>query len=288
MSPCPVSELLRSAKACGIDALDAHLLLAFCAHCSRTWLIAHDDATLPSDQQAHYLMLLARRAAGEPLAYLLGTKEFHGLSLEVNAQVLVPRPDTEVLVAWALDVLRTDLAAHAAPQVLDLGCGSGAIALAVKQACPRAQVTALDASPLALSVARRNAAALNLEVRFVSSHWWRALGAERFDLALSNPPYIAENDPHLAALRHEPAMALTSGPQGLDALHKIIEGAHAHLHANSWLLLEHGHNQSAAVHALLQHSSLQAVQSRPDLSGHLRCSGGRTASVGSSGVIPAA
>ena len=277
MSACSVSELLRSAKTCGVDALDAHLLLAFCANRSRTWLIAHDDATLSADQQAQFLALMARRVEGEPLAYLLGSKEFHGLSLEVNAQVLVPRPDTEVLVEWALEVLTSDLAAHAAPRVLDLGCGSGAIALAVKQACPRAQVTALDVSPQALSVAQRNADALNLQVRFLNSHWWQALGAERFDLALSNPPYIAENDPHLAALRHEPAVALTSGPQGLDALHEIIDGAHTHLHADSWLLLEHGHDQSAAVRTLLQRSNMQTVQSRPDLAGHLRCSGGRAA-----------
>ena len=279
MSSDRVGELLRGAKACGVDALDAQLLLAFCANRSRTWLIAHDDATLSADQQAQFLSLLARRASGEPLAYLLGSKEFHGLSLEVDARVLVPRPDTEVLVEWALDVLRTDLAAHAAPRVVDLGCGSGAIALAVKRACPRAQVTALDASVQALSMAQRNAVALNLEVRFISSDWWQALGAERFDLAISNPPYIAENDPHLADLRHEPAMALTSGPQGLDALHEIIDGTQAHLHADSWLLLEHGHDQSAAVQAALKRGGLLAVQSRPDLAGHLRCSGGRSQKV---------
>ncbi len=275
MGALQISELLRGARDRGVDALDAQLLVAFCADRSRTWLIAHNDTSLPSAQQAEFLELLTRREAGEPLAYLLGAKEFHGLNLHVNAHVLVPRPDTEVLVDWALEVLRTELSAHAAPRVVDLGCGSGAIALAVKNACPRAQVTALDASPEALQVARRNAAALNLEVRFLNSHWWRALGTERFDLAISNPPYIADNDPHMAALHFEPVMALTSGPDGLDALREIVKGAGAHLFENSWLLMEHGHEQSTAVQALLQQSGLCAVQSRLDLAGHERCAGGQ-------------
>ncbi len=270
-----VRDLLQAAHASGVDKLDAHLLMAFCTGRSRTWLIAHDDFALPADQQTQFTVLAARRAAGEPLAYLLGEKEFHGLSLKVNAHVLVPRPDTEVLVEWALEVLRTELSAHTAPRVIDLGCGSGAIALALKHACPRAEVTALDASPEALNVARRNAATLNLDIRFLNSHWWQALAGERFDLAVSNPPYIAAHDRHLVALRHEPAMALTSGPDGLDALREIVVGAGAHLSENSLLLLEHGHDQAAAVQALLGQSGHRELQSRHDLAGHLRCTGGR-------------
>jgi release factor glutamine methyltransferase len=270
-----VRDLLLAAHASGVDKLDAHLLMAFCTGRSRTWLIAHDDSSLSAVQQAEFVGLVARRAAGEPLAYLLGEKEFHGLNLKVNAHVLVPRPDTEVLVEWALEVLRTELSAHAAPRVIDLGCGSGAIALAVKQAWPRAHVTALDASAEALAVAKGNADALNLDVRFLLGDWWEDVGNERFDLVLSNPPYIALNDPHLAALRYEPGMALTSGPDGLDALLKIISGAGAHLQEKSWLLLEHGHDQSVKVQALLAQNGFKQAQSRPDLVGHLRCTGGR-------------
>jgi release factor glutamine methyltransferase len=270
-----ISELLQTAHARRVDKLDAHLLMALCTGRSRTWLIAHDDSLLPADQQAQFVGLVARRSAGEPLAYLLGEKEFHGLNLKVNAHVLVPRPDTEVLVAWALEVLRSEFSAHAAPRVIDLGCGSGAIALAVKNAWPQADVTAVDASPEALAVAQSNAEALGLDVRFVLSDWWLGVGLERFDLAVSNPPYIAALDPHLAALSHEPKMALTSGPDGLDALRVIISGAGTHLRENSWLILEHGHDQSAKVQTLLTQSGFKQAQSRPDLAGHLRCTGGR-------------
>jgi release factor glutamine methyltransferase len=271
-----VRDLLLAAHASGVDKLDAHLLMAFCTRRSRTWLIAHDDSLLPGDQQAEFVGLVARRASGEPLAYLLGEKEFHGLNLKVNAHVLVPRPDTEVLVAWALELLRSEFSAHAAPRVIDLGCGSGAVALAVKHAWPRAEVTAVDASADALAVAQSNADALGLDVRFLLSDWWQGVGDERFDLALSNPPYIAEEDPHLAALRHEPTMALKSGPDGLDALRVIIARAGAHLQRGSWLLLEHGHDQSVVVQAMLKQGGSAQVLSKKDLAGHTRCTGGRT------------
>ena len=270
-----VRDLLQAAHAAGVEKLDAHLLMAFCTARSRTWLIAHDDSTLPADQAAQFTGLVQRRASGEPLAYLVGEKEFHGLNLKVNAHVLVPRPDTEVLVEWALEMLRTELSGHAAPRVIDLGCGSGAIALALKKACPRAEVTAVDASVKALAVAQHNSEALGLDVRFLHSDWWQSLGGERFDLAVSNPPYIAAHDPHLAALHHEPAMALVSGSDGLEALGVIISGACAHLQEKSWLLVEHGHDQSTLVQTLLDQSGFRQSQSRPDLAGHLRCSGGR-------------
>jgi release factor glutamine methyltransferase len=270
-----VSVLLQAAHASGVDKLDAHLLMALCSGRSRTWLMAHDDSTLPADQQTQFTALAARRAAGEPLAYLLGEKEFHGLNLKVNAHVLVPRPDTEVLVEWALEVLRTELSTHAAPRVIDLGCGSGAIALAVKNAWPQADVTAVDASPDALAVAQSNADALGLDVRFVLSDWWQGVPDQKFDLAISNPPYIALHDPHLPALRHEPTMALTSGSDGLDALRAIICGAGAHLLENSWLLMEHGHEQSEQVQSLLGQRGFRQPESRRDLAGHWRCTGAR-------------
>ena len=273
MNGCPVAQALAEARACGVDSLDAQLLLAKCLARSRSWLIAHDDAPLSAVQSGQYRAWLARRAAGEPLAYLFGEKEFHGLLLQVDARVLVPRPDTETLVDWALDLLRGEHAMPATPRVIDLGTGSGAVALALKHAWPSADVSALDASEEALTVARANAQALQLDVRLLASHWWTAVPGERFHLAVSNPPYIAAQDPHLAALAHEPGMALVSGADGLDALRHIIETARAHLLPRGWLLLEHGHDQADAVQALLARHGFEQVQRRRDLAGHWRCSG---------------
>ena len=212
----------------------------------------------------------ARRAAGEPLAYLLGEKEFHGLLLHVDANVLVPRPDTEVLVDWALELL----AGMTAPRVVvDLGTGSGAIALAVKHGCPGATVLATDTSPAALDVARGNARRLALDVAFAQSSWWAALAGRTFDLILSNPPYIAAGDPHLTALRHEPALALTPGGDGLDALREIVGGAAHHMTPGTWLLLEHGYDQADAVRALLREHGFEGVATRHDLGGQPRCTG---------------
>ena len=275
MNGCPVAQALAEARACGVDSLDAQLLLAKCLTRSRSWLIAHDDAPRSAVQSGQYRAWLARRAAGEPLAYLFGEKEFHGLLLQVDARVLVPRPDTETLVDWALDLLRGEHAMPAAPRVIDLGTGSGAVALALKHAWPSADVSALDASEEALTVARANAQALQLDVRLLASHWWTAVPGERFHLAVSNPPYIAAQDPHLAALAHEPGMALVSGADGLDALRHIIETARAHLLPRGWLLLEHGHDQADAVQALLARHGFEQVQRRRDLAGHWRCSGAR-------------
>jgi release factor glutamine methyltransferase len=266
-----VAQALQAARALGVDRLDAQLLLAHHLGRSRTWLLAHDDALLTPAQADPLREHLARRAEGEPLAYLVGHKEFHGLSLHVNAHVLVPRPDTEVLVNWALELL----AAHNPhPKVIDLGTGSGAIALAIKQAHPAAQVLATDVSTDALNVARLNAQRLGLKVDFAQGEWWQAAPGQRFHLALSNPPYIAESDPHLSALTHEPQLALTSGPDGLHALRSIIEMAADHLLPGAWLLLEHGHDQAQAVCALLQQHGLQHTQTRRDLGGRARCSGG--------------
>jgi release factor glutamine methyltransferase len=270
-----IAQALTLARATGLDRLDAQLLLGHVLGRPRTWLIAHDEDPLGEAEAAAYGNLCRRRADGEPLAYLVGEREFHGLALQVDAAVLVPRPETEVLVDWALELLAGELAANPAPQVVDLGTGSGAIALAVKHRHPAAVLTATDLSEPALAVARRNAERLALDVDFHDGAWWAPLPGRRFDLALSNPPYIAGGDPHLAALRHEPTLALTPGGDGLDSIRAIVAGAGAHLRAGGWLLIEHGWDQPEAVAALLQTHGFEAVATRGDLAGHGRCTGGR-------------
>ena len=265
-----VAQALLEAHALGVDRLDTLMLLADILARSRTWLLAHDDAELSAEQAIHLRARLARRASGEPLAYLLGEKEFHGLMLKVDSNVLVPRPDTEVLVDWALALL----AGMERPIVADLGTGSGAIALAVKHARPLATVAATDVSAAALGVARANAQRLALDIEFIEGSWWRAVPQRRFQLVLSNPPYIAGGDVHLAALTHEPALALTPGGDGLGALRSIVAGAAAHLEPGGWLLLEHGFDQADAVQALLREHGFGSVQTRRDIAGLPRCSGG--------------
>ena len=270
-----VAGALAHARQLGLAQLDAQQLLAWLLARSRAWLLAHDDDTLLPDQAARYAELCARRAAGEPFAYLVGEREFHGLTLHVTPAVLVPRPDTETLVDWALELLEKDLGAHPAPQVLDLGTGSGAIALAVKHHCPRAQVQALDASEPALAIARSNAVRLELDVAFSLGDWWAGLAGQRWHLALSNPPYIAEDDEHLPDLRHEPLQALTPGGNGLGAIERLIEAAPQHLEPGGWLLLEHGHDQGAAVRDRLQARGFVNVATKLDIEARERSSGGR-------------
>ena len=270
--PATIASLLARAREQGLDRLDAQLLVAHALQRPRAWLIAHDTDVLTAQDAARALQLLARRAAGEPVAYLLGEKEFHGLMLRVTPDVLIPRPDTETLVEWALDCLRS-LPPGAA--VADLGTGSGAIALAIKQARPDAVVCAVDASPAALAVARDNGSRLALDVEWLAGSWWTPLAGRRFDLIASNPPYIAEGDAHLSALAHEPLQALTAGPDGLADLRQLIAGATAHLRPGGWLLLEHGWDQAEAVRALLQAAGWADVATRHDLAGQPRCTGGR-------------
>lgn len=271
-----IRQAWAQAQALGIERLDAQRLLQHLLQQGRAWLLAHDDAVLSDTQSTAWSELLARRAAGEPLAYLTGEREFHGLPLRVNPAVLVPRPDTETLVDWALDLLAGPLAAHAAPQLADLGTGSGAIALAVKNGCPRAELRASDASADALAVARENGQRLGLPITWLQGSWWQPYGAPALNLALSNPPYIDGGDPHLPALRHEPLSALVPpGGDGLASLAAIIQGANAHLAPQAWLLLEHGFDQADAVAALLQAAGFVDVQHRLDLGGHRRCTGGR-------------
>lgn len=284
--PGTVSQALTAATAFGIDRLDAQLLtlhaLGRPLH-DRAWLLAHDTDAFPPAAWPALAALLARRHGGEPVAYLVGQKEFHGLTLQVDARVLVPRPDTETLVDWALELLDGQLA----PTVLDLGTGSGAIALALQHARPDAQVDAVDASADALAVASANAERLKLPVRFSQTDWLAGAASLRpagYALIASNPPYIATDDHHLAALRHEPLSALAAGADGLDDIRRIVRDAPAHLATGdgdgennsqgAWLLLEHGHNQADAVRALLTARGFADVQSRNDLAGIARCSGG--------------
>ncbi len=264
-----ISHALQQARAQGVARLDAQLLLAHLLQRDRSWLLAHDDAVLAEDQANAWQTLLARRAAGEPLAYLVGQREFRGLMLQVSAAVLVPRPETELLVDWALELLPQ----APLPQAIDLGTGSGAVALALKAAAPQLAVTATDLSAAALAVARANAARHGLDITWLEGDWWAAAIGRRFGLALSNPPYIAAGDPHLAALRHEPQAALTPGGDGLDALRALVEGAPGHLLPGAWLLLEHGHDQQAAVQALLRAAGFGPPETRTDLAGLPRCTG---------------
>ena len=266
-----VGQALHSAIAQGVVRLEAQLLLLHVMGRNadeRAWLLAHDDEVLSATAQQVWQDALARLLGGEPLPYITGWAAFYGLNIKVDARVLCPRADTETLVDWALALLPPE--AH----VIDLGTGSGAIALALKHQRPDVQMHAGDLSDFAIAVAQANAQRLGLELAFSQGSWLQGL-TETFDAIVSNPPYIADADPHLIALRHEPLQALTSGPDGLDDLRAIITQAPAFLNPGGWLLLEHGHDQAAAVRQLLLTEGFVDVQSRRDLAGIERCSGGR-------------
>lgn len=270
-----IAQTFSSLQRQGLDRLDAQQLLLHAlgrnAH-DRAWLLAHDSDPIETVARQRLDALVQRRQQGEPLAYLTGHQEFYGLDLRVDARVLVPRPDTETLVDWALSLL--PLEPGPGISLLDLGTGSGAVALALKATRPDLQVSAIDASVDALEVARTNAQRLGLDVTLRQSCWLAQVSGS-FHLLVSNPPYIAAQDRHLAALRHEPLQALTSGTDGLDDIRHIVSQAPAHLHAGGWLLLEHGYEQAQAVRALLRAAGFKHVQSRRDLSGIERCSGGQ-------------
>ncbi|GAB5605398.1 peptide chain release factor N(5)-glutamine methyltransferase [Sideroxyarcus sp. TK5] len=240
---------------------------------NRAYLLAHPERVLTEQELSRYRSLLQRRLQGEPLAYILGEREFFGLGLRVTPATLIPRPDTELLVELALQLMP-----EAGGRVLDLGTGSGAIALAIAHARPDARVTAVDAAEAALSVAQGNAVRLGIRnASFVPSDWFSALAEQHFDLIVSNPPYIAENDSHLSQgdLRFEPRTALSSGPDGLDDIRRIIGEAGAHLAADGWLLLEHGYDQAAQVRVLLQRAGFGNISSAKDLAGIERVTGGQ-------------
>lgn len=272
-NPATVAQCLHQAQTLGLARVDAQILLLHSLQRplhDRAWLLAHDSDALSSAQETAWQNALQRRLQGEPVAYITGRKDFFGLTLNVDARVLDPRPDTEILVEWALELLPT--APKHILRVLDLGTGSGAVALALQHQRPAAQVTAVDASADALAVAHTNTQRLNLPVQCVLSHWMDAVPGP-FELIVSNPPYVAEGDPHLAALAHEPLSALTSGTDGLDDIRQIIAQAPSRLAPGGWLLLEHGWDQAAPVQALLREAGFIQVQSRRDLSGIERCTG---------------
>jgi release factor glutamine methyltransferase len=272
-----IHQMLQSAIALGLARLDSQMLLLHaCGQdpLNRAWLLAYAQDTPTPAQTALAEQYFQRRLNSEPVAYITGFKEFYGLRLAVDKRVLDPRDDTETLVDWALELLPPNQSA----QVLDLGTGSGAIALAIKSQRPLAQVTATDASQDALAVASGNADKLGLQVNFILSsaaqpNWFASLGDQRFHFILSNPPYIAEGDVHLPALNHEPALALTSGEDGLDAIRSIIAQAAQHLEPKGWLLLEHGYDQAGLVQALLMQSGFSQIATRQDLGGQARCTG---------------
>lgn len=274
-----VTQAVAQACRLGLDRLDAQLLLLHVLgkpHSERAWLLSHDTDVLASELHDGFMALVQRRAGNEPLAYLTGQKEFFGLDLRIDRRVLVPRPDTETLVEWALE--RLGAFNHAEPlNVIDLGTGSGAVALAIKHSLPGVRVHAVDFSSDALAAAQANAQRLNLAVEFSQGSWLTTVKGSvypKFHLIVSNPPYIADRDPHLAALTHEPLQALASGSDGLDDIRQIIAQAPTHLQPQGWLLLEHGYDQAAAVRALLKQAGFSLVQSRCDLAGIERCSGG--------------
>jgi release factor glutamine methyltransferase len=270
------TQRLRATAAAGPDAtpqLDAELLLARALSASRARLRSHPEEVPPPDATQRYLELIERRAAGEPIAYILGRKDFWTLELEVTPAVLIPRPETELLIERALA-----LQPHAHARVADLGTGSGAIALALASARPGWQVTATDLSAEALAVARINAMTLGLErVRLIEGDWLECLSGARFDLLLSNPPYIAADDPALEQpqLRHEPRLALVAAEEGLAALRRIILAAPAHLLPGGWLLLEHGATQAAVVAGELVARGFGQVRSHRDLAGRERMTEGQ-------------
>jgi release factor glutamine methyltransferase len=273
-----LAEALAAAAVLGLDRLDGQLLLLHAlgrGPDERAWLLAHDTDELQDEVRSTFISLCQRRAVGEPLAYITGHREFFGLELMVDPRVLVPRPDTETLVEWALEVIRN----RPEPRVIDLGTGSGAIALAIKSRRPDAHVTATDSSAGALAVAQANARALGMGIVFRQTAWLAAI-KERFDLIVSNPPYVALQDEHLPALAHEPLGALVAGPDGLHDLRAIIGQAPPHLLAGGWLLLEHGYDQADPVGALLAGAGFRNIAGRRDLAGIARCSGGQWLELG--------
>jgi release factor glutamine methyltransferase len=259
-----IEQVLRAS---GIDAREARLLLAAATGRSEASVLAHSEKSLLEQEKNQFLEMTARRAAGEPIAYILGHKEFYGLELAVNPAVLIPRPETELLVDLALD--------RNPASVLDVGTGSGAIALAIKRHRPQARVVATDASASALDVARRNAARFNLEVELRHGRWFEPVAGERFEAIISNPPYVVVGDPHLAALPYEPRLALLGGADGLDGFRVLAREAPAHLLPGGWLLVEHGEGQHEAVRGLLEAAGLETTASWPDLAGIPRVSGGK-------------
>jgi release factor glutamine methyltransferase len=263
-------EALTAAKQ-KIDRLDARLLLQYATGCSHTDLLARPEMPVFGPAAEQFMVWVEQRAAGQPLAYLLGEAEFRGRVFQVSPDVLIPRPETEVLIEQALEKLQ----GLKAPKVLDLGTGSGIVAISLALEYPAAQVTAVDVSPAALAVARNNSGRLGADIDFRQSDWFENLPTEKFDLIVSNPPYVADGDPHLLlnGLPFEPRLALTDGADGLACIRRIVDGAVAYLQPGAWLLFEHGYDQAAASRNLLTAAAFKAAYTHPDLAGIDRVSG---------------
>lgn len=258
----------------GLPRLEARMLLEHASGRPHSWLIAHDDEPVAAQVTRRFESLRERRLAGEPIAYLVGAREFYGRRFEVAHDVLIPRPETELLVDWSLETVS---ARHGA-RVLDLGTGSGCIAISLALERPDLRVSAIDRSAAALAVAARNAATLAASVEFRNGDWFEPIGPdERFDVIVSNPPYVAATDPHLERgdLRHEPRDALAAGSDGLDALRSIVQAAPAFLAPGGALIVEHGWNQAAAVRELMRAAGLPDPVTRRDLAGIERATCGR-------------
>jgi release factor glutamine methyltransferase len=276
VADCLAAASHQLAAALGLDRrearLEARVLASHVWQVDHAWLIAHDTDLLSDTHAAAFESLLTQRLEGMPIAYLTGTREFYGRPFRVTPDVLIPRPDTELLVERALACIPSDQAVD----VLDLGTGSGCIAITLALERPLARVTAVDRTTAALAIARCNADILNARIEFLTSDWFAALAGRRFDLIVSNPPYVAAADPHLARgdVRFEPLTALAAGHDGLDDLRRLIRAACDHLKPGGALLLEHGYDQADVVQALLRESGIPHPQSWADLAGILRVSGG--------------
>ena len=258
------AEQLQTAS--GLPRTEARALLAHALGVTRERLISHSELDLSHADAEVFFALVARRLGGEPLAYLTGIQEFYGRRFSITPDVLVPRPDTETLIDVALDCIRST----GATRVLELGSGSGCIAITLKLEHPELQLTATDISAAALQLARGNAAALGADISWLGGDWYGAVGAERFDLIVSNPPYVASGDPHLGALTHEPPLALTDEADGLRCLAEIIQGAPVRLRRPGWLIVEHGWDQAPEVGRLASAAGFGSVEAVRDAVGHLR------------------
>jgi release factor glutamine methyltransferase len=262
-----------------IERIDAHVLMAHVLGVNRAWLAANPMRVLTESEDAKVDMLVAQRALGQPVAYLVEKREFYGRDFFVGPDVLIPRPETETLVEAALARLATHVSSPMPrPACVDLGTGSGALAVTLACERPNAALTATDVSPAALAVARRNAVAHSCRVELVQGSWYAPLEGRRFDLIVANPPYVAGEDAHLSQgdLRFEPPGALTDGSRdGLDSIRAIVAGASDHLNARGWLLFEHGYDQAQQAEALLKAAGFRETVSIPDLSGIPRVAGGK-------------
>lgn len=270
MAATGIAEILKTAR---IDPLDARVLLQSVLGVTHAFLATHPGHAVAGDQLDRYLALVARRAAGEPVAYLTGGREFFSLDFKVTPAVLIPRPETELLVELALERIPQ----QAPRRVLDLGTGSGCVAISIARHRPRARIMATDSTPDAIAIAAENARTLGVHnIEFARGDWFAAIDGERYDVIVSNPPYIAQDDPHLRQgdLRFEPRNALAAGPDGLDCIRLIVTQANNHLESGGWLMFEHGYDQAGRCRALLDAAGFAEVFSRRDLAGIERVSGG--------------